>query len=104
MKSKDGKHIVLAMNIDCEGVDYVRKDINGYLVEIPQPNGEVGSLQCKSYVKSGTTNGRFIFLFSDLNSSWGQKDKYLRNFVLSFKRYDIFNPLIKVNDPYGRCI
>lgn len=99
MKSKEGKHIVLAMNIDCEGVDYVRKDINGHLVEIPQPNGEVGSLQCKSYVKSGTTNGRFIFLFSDLNSSWGQKDKYLRNFVLSFKRYDIFNPLIKVNDP-----
>lgn len=99
MKSKDRKHIVLAMNIDCEGVEYVKKSINGYNVEIPEATGEVGSLLTKSYEKSGTTNGRFIFLFSDLNSSWGKKDKYLRNFVLSFKRYDIFNPIIKVTDP-----
>lgn len=99
MKSKDRKHIVLAMNIDCEGVEYVKKNINGYNVEIPEVTGEVGALLTKSYEKSGTTNGRFIFLFSDLNSSWGKKDKYLRNFVLSFKRYDIFNPIIKVTDP-----
>ena len=99
MKSKDRKHIVLAMNIDCEGVDYVKKNINGYDVEIPEATGEVGPLLTKHYEKSGTTNGRFIFLFSDLNSSWGKKDKYLRNFVLSFKRYDIFNPIIKVTDP-----
>ena len=99
MKSKDRKHIVLAMNIDCEGVEYVKKNINGYNVEIPEATGEVGSLLCKSYEKSGTTNGRFIFLFSDLNSSWGKKDKYLRNFILSFKRYDIFNPLVNVTDP-----
>ncbi|KYC52931.1 MAG: phosphoenolpyruvate carboxykinase [Candidatus Methanofastidiosum methylothiophilum] len=99
MKSKDGKHIVLAMNIDCEGVDYVKKEINGYLVEVPVATGEIGSLLCKNYEKSGTTNGRFIFLFSDLNSSWAKKDKYLRNFVLSFKRYDIFNPIVKVTNP-----
>ena len=99
MKSKDRKHIVLAMNIDCEGVDYVKKNINGYDVEIPVATDDAGSLLTKSYEKSGTTNGRFIFLFSDLNSSWGKKDKYLRNFVLSFKRYDIFNPLVKVTDP-----
>ncbi|KYC49083.1 MAG: phosphoenolpyruvate carboxykinase [Candidatus Methanofastidiosum methylothiophilum] len=99
MKSKDRKHIVLAMNIDCEGAEYVRRNINGYNVEIPESTGNIGSLICKSYEKSKTTNGRFIFLFSDLNSSWGKKDKYLRNFVLSFKRYDIFNPIIKVTDP-----
>jgi len=99
MISKDRNHIVLAMNIDCEGVDYVKKNINGYDVEVPVATGYPGSLLTKSYEKSGTTNGRFIFLFSDLNFSWGKKDKYLRNFVLSFKRYDIFNPLIKVTDP-----
>ncbi len=99
MKSKDGKHIVLAMNIDCEGVDYVKKNLNGYDIEIPVSTSKVGSLLTKKYEKSGTTNGRFIFLFSDLNSSWGKKDKYLRNFILSFKRYDIFNPLVKVTDP-----
>ena len=99
MKSKDRKHIVLAMNIDCEGVDYVKKNINGYDVEIPVSSGDIGSLLCKSYEKSRTTNGRFIFLFSDLNSSWAKADKYLRNFVLSFKRYDIFNPVIKVTNP-----
>ena len=99
MKSREGKHVVLAMNIDCEGVDYVKKELSGYLVEIPKSNGNVGSLQCKSYEKSGTTNGRFIFLFSDLNPHWGKKDKYLRNFILSFKRYDIFNPIIKVTNP-----
>jgi len=99
MKSKDRKHIVLAMNIDCEGVEYVKKNINGYDVEVPAITGEAGSLLTKSYEKSGTTNGRFIFLFSDLNSSWSRKDKYLRNYVLSFKRYDIFNPIIKVTDP-----
>ncbi|KYC45635.1 MAG: phosphoenolpyruvate carboxykinase [Candidatus Methanofastidiosum methylothiophilum] len=99
MKSRDRKHIVLAMNIDCEGVDYVKKNINGYDVEIPVPTSNVGSLLCKSYEKSKTTNGRFIFLFSDLNSSWGKMDKYLRNFVLSFKRYDIFNPIVKVTNP-----
>ncbi|MCC7573739.1 MAG: phosphoenolpyruvate carboxykinase (ATP) [Candidatus Methanofastidiosum sp.] len=99
MKSKDRKHIVLAMNIDCEGVEYLKRNINDYNVEIPEATGEVGSLLTKSYEKSRTTNGRFIFLFSDLNAYWGKKDKYLRNFILSFKRYDIFNPLIRVTDP-----
>ena len=98
MKSKDGKHIVLAMNIDCEGVDYVKKNIKGYDIEIPVKTGSIGSLLTKNYEKSKTTNGRFIFLFSDLNYSWGKKDKYLRNYVLSFKRYDIFNPLVRIND------
>lgn len=99
MKSKDGNHIVLAMNIDCEGVTYNKKKIKGHEVEIPVREGEIGSLKCKSYEKSGTTNGRFIFLFSDLNSSWGKKDKYLRTYILSFKRYDIFNPIVKITDP-----
>ncbi len=99
MRSKDGNHIVLALNIDCEGVNYSKKKINGYEVEVPVKDGEIGSLKCKSYQKSGTTNGRFIFLFSDLNSTWGKKDKYLRNYILSFKRYDIFNPIVKITDP-----
>ncbi|UCH71517.1 MAG: phosphoenolpyruvate carboxykinase (ATP), partial [Thermoplasmatales archaeon] len=67
MKSKqideEGKRaIVLAMNIDCEGVEYTYKKIKGYEVKIPQKiSGEkIGSLQCTKYEKSGTTNGRFI--------------------------------------------
>ena len=59
----DGKRsIVLAMNIDCEGVEYQMRKINGYTVKVPQktPGEKIGSLQCTKYEKSGTTNGRFI--------------------------------------------
>ena len=51
MKSREGNHVVLAMNIDCEGVDYVKKELSGYLVEIPISSGNVGSLQCKAMKK-----------------------------------------------------
>lgn len=98
MKSKQG-HIVLGQNIDCEGVEYVYKDINGYTVRIPMARDEVGSLMCTSYEKSGTTNGRFIFRFSDLNENWNAGKKYLEFEGLSFKRYDILEPLIRITDP-----
>jgi len=94
--------IVLAMNIDCEGVEYVYKEINGYRVKVPQriKGEEVGSLQCTSYKKSGTTNGRFIFQFSELNKNWNRgKKKLLRVESLSFKRYDIVEPIFRVTEP-----
>ena len=100
---KNGKkHIVLAMNIDCEGVEYVKKIINGFRVRIPQKilNENIGSLQCTKYAKSGTTNGRFIFLFSELNPKWGSNhNKLLMTEALSFKKYDILEPIFRVVDP-----
>lgn len=100
---KDGKpHIVLAMNIDCEWVEYVNKKIKKFIVKIPQliKCQKVGSLQCNKYEKSGTTNGRFIFLFSELNPGWGSNHgKYLKSEALSFKRYDILEPIFRVIDP-----
>jgi hypothetical protein len=107
MKSQEidkyGKRpIVLAMNIDCEGVEYVQKHINGFKVKLPQkiPGKEVGSLQCTKYEKSGTTNGRFIFLFSELNPNWGSDHKkHLRSEALSYKKYDILEPIFRVIDP-----
>ncbi len=100
---KDGKkHIVLAMNIDCEGVEYIIRDILGQKVKIPQkiPGEKIGSLQCTKYLQSGTTNGRFIFLFSELNTEWGNNtNKYLNSEALSFKKYDILEPIFRVVDP-----
>ena len=99
---KKGKRpIVLAMNIDCEGVEYVIKKIKGYEIKVPQksPGNEVGSLQCTKYEKSATTNGRFIFLFSELNSDWGSgRKKFLRSEALSYKKYDILEPIFRVID------
>jgi len=96
MKSREGA-IVLALNIDCEGVKYVRKIIKGYEVVVPTPIKKAGPLKCCSYEESGTTNGRFIFKFSDLNKNWG-KTKYLRAEGLSFRRFDILEPIIRVTD------
>ena len=100
---KDGKRsIVLAMNIDCEGVEYQMREINGYTVKVPQklPGEKIGSLQCTKYEKSGTTNGRFIFLFSELNQNWGsRREKFLKSEALSFKKYDILEPIFRVVDP-----
>jgi hypothetical protein len=100
---KDGKRsIVLAMNIDCEGVEYQMRELNGYTVKVPQKiHGEkIGSLQCTKYEKSGTTNGRFIFLFSELNQNWGsRREKFLKSEALSFKKYDILEPIFRVVDP-----
>lgn len=99
----DGKRpIVLAMNIDCEGVEHVMKKIGDYEVEIPQQiEGEqIGSLTPTYYEKSRTTNGRFIFLFSELNSGWGSgRTKHLRSESLSFKRFDVLEPMFRVTDP-----
>jgi len=107
MKSQEvdkyGKRpVVLAMNIDCEGVEYVQKQISGFKVKIPKmiPGDEIGSLQCTKYEKSGTTNGRFIFLFSELNPDWGSKNKkFLKSEALSYKKYDILEPIFRVIDP-----
>jgi hypothetical protein len=107
MKSRDmdedgRRAIVLAMNIDCEGAEYVYKTIKGYKVKVPQrvTGKKVGSLQCTKYEKSGTTNGRFIFLFSELNPDWGSgRDKFLKSEALSFKKYDILEPIFRVVDP-----
>ena len=106
MKSREvdetGKRsIILAMNIDCDGVDYIHKDIEGYEVKVPQkiPGEKVGSLQCTKYEKSGTTNGRFIFLFSELNPDWGSgREKWLKTEALSFKKYDVLEPIFRVVD------
>ena len=95
--------VVLAMNIDCEGVEYKYENIKGYKVKVPQkiPGEKIGSLQCTRYEKSGTTNGRFIFLFSELNPKWGKGcKKYLKSEALSFKKYDILEPIFRVVDPY----
>ena len=102
-KDENGRSpIVLAMNIDCEDVDYVDRDIQGHMVRLPQEaNGyDAGSFTCCEYKKSRTRNGRFIFQFSELNRNWGSGDwKYLRTESLSFKRYDILEPIFRVVDP-----
>jgi hypothetical protein len=99
----DGKRaIVLAMNIDCEGVEYRMENINGFDVKVPRViQGETaGSLQCTRYTASGTTNGRFIFLFSALNPNWGSnKIKWMTTESLSFKRFDVVEPIFRVTDP-----
>lgn len=99
----DGKRpIVLAMNIDCAGVEYRIENINGYDVKVPRivSGQESGSLWCTQYAKSGTTNGRFIFLFSELNPNWGSTaTKWARTESLSFKRFDVVEPIFRVIDP-----
>ncbi len=99
----DGKRpIVLAMNIDCEGVHHVKKKIGNYDVEIPEriEGEEIGSLTPMLYERTRTTNGRFIFLFSELNPGWGSGgSKHLRSESLSFKRFDVLEPTFRVTDP-----
>jgi hypothetical protein len=107
MKSRqiglDGKRpVVLAHNIDCEGVEYRMEEIAGYIVKVPRPipGEEVGSLTCTRYEKSGTTNGRFIFRFSELNPNWGQGGtKWLRSESLCYKRFDVEEPIFRAVDP-----
>lgn len=95
--------VVLAMNIDCEGVEYVYKKIGKYVVKVPQPipGQEVGPLTPTKYEKSGTTNGRFVFKFSELNKNWSKErgPKWLRSEGLCFKRFDIVEPAFRVIDP-----
>ncbi len=107
MKSRetypDGSQpIVLAMNIDCEGVEYRMEEIAGHEVKVPRriPGEEIGSLQCTRYGKSGTTNGRFIFKFSDLNPDWSPGlIKWLKTECLSFRRFDVMEPIFRLIDP-----
>ncbi|MFO7872423.1 MAG: phosphoenolpyruvate carboxykinase (ATP) [Candidatus Undinarchaeales archaeon] len=102
MSSRDGKTVVLAMNVDCQGVRFVEKEIDGYEVKVPEkiPGHEIGHLETKKYEKTGTTNGRFIFKFSDLNSDWKPGiEKYLKTIVLSFRRFDILEPVFRIENP-----
>jgi hypothetical protein len=101
---ENGEHpVVLAMNVDCENVTYILKKINGYTVKNPEikEGKEAGSLLCTQYHSSGTTNGRFIFLFSELNPDWGTKTepRYLKTVVLSMKRFDYMHPMFRVVNP-----
>ena len=90
------------MNIDCQGVEYCTERIAGYEVRVPRPvsGHQVGSLQCTRYEKSGTTNGRFVFSFRALNPRWGcGKVKWLGAELLTFKRFDIVEPLFRATEP-----
>jgi len=107
MKSRkmgeDGKRpVVLALNIDCQGAEHRTERIAGYEVRVPcpVPGDTIGSLQCTRYEKSGTTNGRFVFPFTALNAHWGCNSvKWLKAELLTFKRFDIVEPLFRVVDP-----
>jgi hypothetical protein len=94
--------VVLAQNIDCEGIEYCLEKIAGYKVKVPRPlpGHKVGHLQPTRYEQSGTTNGRFVFRFYDLNPDWTPGfPKKLRTEMLSFRRFDIFPLLVRVTDP-----
>ncbi|MDY6986379.1 MAG: phosphoenolpyruvate carboxykinase (ATP) [Candidatus Thermoplasmatota archaeon] len=95
MKSRE-RAIVLAMNIDCENVDFVFKEAKGHRVKVPvtREGKKPGHLLCTSYEKSGTKNGRFVFQFSELNKDWGKRKKELKAEGLTFRRFDIMEPLI----------
>ena len=107
MKSKyiqpDGSRpVVLAQNIDCEGIEYRIEEIAGYHVKVPQvlPGQQVGHLQPTRYEQSGTTNGRFVFRFYDLNPEWKPgSPKNLHTEMLSFRRFDIFPLVVRITDP-----
>ncbi len=99
MSSRDGR-TVLCMNIDCENVEYKKEKIKGHEVNVPRVTGghDAGSLIPSSY-KCGTTNGRFVFSFDILNSNWGKnKNKFLGIESLSFRRFDIMEPIFRVTD------
>jgi len=92
---------VIAMNIDCENVNYEMEQHGDHLIKMPrvEKGKEVGSLQTTEYEKSGTKNGRFIFDFSALNSDWNTKVKTLKTEALVFKRYNTMEPMFRVVDP-----
>ncbi|MFX0013761.1 MAG: hypothetical protein ACFFB2_03270 [Promethearchaeota archaeon] len=103
LTEEGSRPVVLAQNIDCENVEYQFKKINGYTVKTPvvKSGKDLGSLLCTQYHSSGTTNGRFIFLFSELNKNWGKDEtpRYLKTEVLSMKRFDLLDPMFRVTDP-----
>lgn len=97
-----GNHpIVIAQNVDCENVDYKLTRLAGYEVKIPYVSrGTAGHLTCMRYEKSQTTNGRFVFKFSEVNPTWGSgREKWLQTESLSFKRFDVLEPAFRVVDP-----
>jgi hypothetical protein len=107
MKSREvqpdgSRPIVLAQNIDCENIEYRTETIAGYPVKVPcpLPGKQAGHLQPTRYEQSGTTNGRFVFRFYDVNPNWksGSK-KHLETVMLSFRRFDIFPVVACVTDP-----
>jgi hypothetical protein len=102
IKADGSRPFVLAQNIDCVGIEYKIENIKGYDVKVPRliPNKTIGSLQCTRYEKSGTTNGRFIFRFYDLNPDWKPgAEKWLQTVMLSFRRFDIFPLVVRVVEP-----
>jgi len=95
MKSLEGE-TVLAQNIDCKNVIYEVRDC----AKIPVvEEGEAGSLLPREYTRSSTTNGRFIFRFNALNEKWPTIPKFLRAEGLSFKRFDILEPALRIVRP-----
>lgn len=94
--------VVLAQNIDCEGIEYRSEEIAGHRVKLPRilPGQQVGRLQPTRYEQSGTTNGRFVFRFYDLNPDWTPgSPKSLKTVMLSFRRFDIFPLVSRIIDP-----
>jgi len=93
--------IVIAMNIDCENVNYEMEQHGAHLIKVPrvEKGKEAGRLLTTIYEKSGTKNGRFIFDFSALNPNWRKKSKSLKTEALVFKRYNTMEPMLRVVDP-----
>ena len=102
VKPDGSRSVVLAQNIDCEGLEYRFEEIAGYTVKVPRPlpGQKIGHLQPTRYEQSGTTNGRFVFRFYDLNPDWtpGSPKKLLTE-MLSFRRFDIFPLVVRIIDP-----
>ena len=102
LKADGSRPIVLAQNIDCENIHYQTETIVRHPVKVPRPlpGKRVGHLQPTRYEQSGTTNGRFVFRFYDINPNWksGSK-KILRTVMLSFRRFDIFPVVTCITDP-----
>lgn len=107
MKSRevqaDGtRPIVLAQNIDCENIEYRMDTIAGHQVKVPRPlpGKQAGHLLPTRYEQSGTTNGRFVFRFYDVNPDWKPGyEKILQTVMLSFRRFDIFPVVACITDP-----
>ena len=103
MVNPDGSRpVVLCQNMDCENVEYEVFEEGGKPIKVPrvQPGKQPGHLLCQQYHRSGTTNGRFIFLFSELNPQWGETPyKYMKTEALSFKKFDVLEPMFRVTDP-----
>jgi hypothetical protein len=102
VKPNGSRPVVLAQNIDCEGIDYRMEEISGYTVKVPRPltGQQVGHLQSTRYEQSGTSNGRFVFRFYDLNPDWTPGTlKKLKTEMLSFRRFDIFPLVVRITNP-----